>query len=155
RLGRRDDATDTLLQAHLVADTIDDPLRQAEALLALAKAEGEAGLTTAAGTFEATLRLAATLPLRRTSSSAVPSPERRLDAILGVLAEQEAKSGHLAAAVQAARAIRYQPEMRTRALRTIAEVQTQRGLFSDARAILNEALDAARASQMPRDRRSS
>ena len=151
KLGLTSKSKETFLQAHLVAETIDDLLTRAEAQLSIAKGETEAGLTAeAADTFAAALELATNLQIPRSSECVViPTPEDRLASLLKKLAEQQAREGNIPTALQAARHIRFNLHARVEALRHIAETQAQRGSRTEAGRVFKEALEAAHASQTP------
>jgi tetratricopeptide (TPR) repeat protein len=152
-LGLTNEAKDTFAQAHQLASSLADQLDGAEALLSVAKAEAEAAMATdAVSIFAESLQRAEALEIRASSSSTCmvfPSPEQRLDGLLKAIAEQQARAGNIADALQTARSIKYFPHIRVEALRTIGELRAQSGAQSEAAPILKEALAAARASQSP------
>jgi tetratricopeptide (TPR) repeat protein len=151
RLGLANEAKQTFIQAHQLADAIEDPLGRAELLQSIAQAEADAGTAIeATGTFEASLKIAEAVEIHQSSQCVViPEPERRLAYLLEALAEQQARAGDISHALRAARAIRCDEPTRARALQTVAEIQVQRGLQAEAGVILKEALDAVHAPQAP------
>jgi tetratricopeptide (TPR) repeat protein len=150
-LGLTAEARETFSQARQVADALEDQLSRAEVLHSVAKAEAEAGMPAeATSTFDASWNAAKALEIPARSPCESPGPEVRLDVLLKTFAEQQATAGDISNSLQTARLIKYMPEMRVRALRTIAETQGQRGPSVEAGLILKEALEAA--SQTPPER---
>lgn len=154
KLGRENDAKQTFGTAHLLADSLADPLAHAEALQAIAKAEAEADLATEADRdYRGALTLAASYEIPAGASCIVfPSPEGKLESLLKSLTEQQASAGDVSGALATARFIKYSPSLRTEALVTIAAIQSQSGHPSEAGPILKEALEAADSSQTPPER---
>src|SRR5439155_4910184 len=141
RLGLTTEAKETFIQAHQLADYLTDQLSRAEVLHSVAKAEAEAGMAEAAtSTFEESLKLAAALEISADPRCVVsPAPETRLAVLLTALAEQQVRAGSISGALQTARSIKYDLATRARALRMIAEMQTQSGAQVEAGFMLKEA----------------
>jgi tetratricopeptide (TPR) repeat protein len=148
-LGLANDANETFVEARQLAVSLGDQLNRAEGLLSVGQAETDAGMKAeAVSAFAESLRVAEGLEIRASSSCVVfPSPEGRLDGLLTVIAERQARSGNLSDSLRTARSIKYNSHIRAEALRTIAEIQVQSGKRSEAGAILQEALEAVRGSQ--------
>lgn len=148
--GARQDAADSFDQAHQLIDARNkEPLRQAGVLLAMAKAEREAGLSAnAARSLAESLELALRADVN-VSGCISPSLDASLDGLLKMLAEENAKAGDAANAVRAAQATGRASSVRADALRVAAEARTAKGEFAEARALLLEAVDTA-ASSMSR-----
>jgi hypothetical protein len=144
RAGARQDAADSFDQAHQLIDARDkEPLGQAGALLAMAKAEAGAGLTAnAARSLVESLDLAVRADVN-VSGCISPHLAASLDDLLKALAEEHAKAGDAANAVRAARATGGASSARAEALRVTAEARTRKGEVAEARALLREAADAA------------
>jgi tetratricopeptide (TPR) repeat protein len=145
--GSRQDAADSFDQAHQLIDARNrEPLGQAGALLAMAKAEADAGLVAnAARSLTESLELALRTDVN-VSGCISPSLDAGLDGLLKTLAEEHAKAGDAANALRAARATGRAGSVRADALSVAAEVRTAKGEFAEARALLLEAVDAATAS---------
>jgi tetratricopeptide (TPR) repeat protein len=154
KLGLENEAKQTFVTVHLLADSLEDPLGHAEALQAIAKAEAEAGMATEADSdFRKALALAAGFEISAGSQCIVfPFPENRLESLLKLLAKQQARAGDVSSSLTAARSIKYNPNIRTEALVAIAAIQSQSGHQSEAGPILKEALEAAASSQTPPER---
>ena len=154
KLGLENQAKQTFVTVHLLADSLADPLGHAEALQAIATAEAEAGLATEADSdFRKALAQAAgfDIPAAAAGSPCIifASPEDRLESLLKSLAEQRARAGDVSGSLTAARFIKYKPNLRTEALVAIATIQSQNGHPSEAGPILKEASEAADATQTP------
>lgn len=136
-LGSVNEARQTFIAAHQLADAFESQLSHAELLLTIAQAEAAAGMATeATGTFEASLKIAEAVEIHESLECVVfPEPESRLSALLKALAEQQARAGNLPDALRAARAIKYDEPTHARALQIVAEIQAQRGLRNEAGAV--------------------
>jgi tetratricopeptide (TPR) repeat protein len=155
RLRMESEAKETFTQTHQLADALADQLSRAEVLYSLAQGKAEARMA-AKGTnaFEESLKLAETVAATPELLASSPcmssaSAETRLDGLLKVLAEQQARAGSLSDALRAVRSIKYALSVKAEALQAIAEIQARRGLQNEARLILKEALEAVHASQTP------
>jgi tetratricopeptide (TPR) repeat protein len=151
KLGLENEAKQTFVTVDLLADSLEDPLGHAEALQAIAKAEAEAGMATEADRdFLKALALAAAFEISAGSPCIVfPSAESRLESLLRLLAEQQARAGDVSSSLNVARAIKYNANTRTEALVAIAAILSQVGHQSEAGPVLKEALEAAASSQTP------
>jgi tetratricopeptide (TPR) repeat protein len=150
-VGLANEAKATFIEAHQLAAALVDQLDGAEALLSIAQAEAETGMA-AEATFAESLQRAEAVKMRAGPTCEISRlPERQLDSLLKALAQQQAMSGNISEALRIARSIRYDPIIRAEALRAIGEVQARSGGQSEAGQILKEAMEAARAAQMPRE----
>ena len=145
--GARQDAAESFNEAHqLIEARNKEPLGQAGALLAMAKAERDAGLAeNAARSLAESLELALRADVN-VSGCISPSLDASLDGLLKMLTEEHAKAGDAANAVRAAQAMGRASSVRADALRVAAEARTARGEFAEARAPLLEAVEAATSS---------
>jgi hypothetical protein len=146
RAGALQDASHTFDQAHQLIDARRNPLAQTGALLAIARAEAAAALAAAAvRSLTEGLEVAVRIDLR-SHACGFPNPEWSLAGLLKGLAEGLAKAGDVGSAIRAARAAGLQ-DVRAEGLRVVADVQSQNGATTEARALLLEAIDAAKASR--------
>jgi len=155
--GFANDATETFIEAHRLAASLPDRLNSAEALLSVAKAEAGAGMNDAANAgFAESLKLAEAVEIRAGFQCVISaSPEDRVDGLLRALAVQQASAGSIAESLTTARLIKYNPQIRADTLRAIAEMRAQGGMNGAAGLILKEAVEAARATLTPPERRPS
>jgi hypothetical protein len=144
-------AEQTLMQAHRVADAMQDRLTRAEALLSIGQAEADAGMAAeVTRTLSDSVTQAEGVEIRAAPACLLMSaPEDRLDGLYRVAAEQLAKAGDIPGSIRVARLIFHKPHVRTEALQTIGEIAARDGRQSEAAAILRDAVEAARASQTP------
>ena len=144
-------AEQTLIQAHRVADAMQDRLTRAEALLSIGQAEADAAMAAeATRALSDSVTQAEGVEIRAAPACMLMSaPEDRLDGVFRVAAEQLAKAGDIPGAIRAVRLIFYKPHLRTEALQRIGEIAAGDGRQSEAAAILRDAVEAARAAQTP------
>src|SRR4051794_17625682 len=131
-----------------------DRLTRAEALLTIGQAEADTGLAAAASsTLAESVKQADEVEIQAAPACLLLSaPEDRLDGLFRVASELWAKAGDIPGSIRVARSIIYKPHIRTDALRAIGEIAARDGRRSDGAAILQEAAEAARASQTPPQR---
>jgi hypothetical protein len=120
--GLENEAKQTFATVHLLVDSLEHPLGRAEAVQAIAKAEAEAGMATEADRdFRKALALAASFEISAGSPCIiVPSPENRLESLLKLLAEQQARAGDVSTSLTVARFIKYNANIQTETLVAIA-----------------------------------